>query len=383
MRVLYRGWGRPKILVPVLIPVLAAVALAGWRLAQTPPAVVRTEVVGRGHIEDVVLASAVMWPWSQLDVGAQVSGQLRRLNVEPGQKVRRGELLAEIDPVLAANELKVSASVLTGQRAQRAGKLAQWQQAAAEAARQSRLLAGDHTSHREAESAQAAAAALHAEIAALDAAIAQTRVRIDSNRTSLAYTRIVAPIDGEVLTVSTQQGQTVIAAQQAPTILRLADLSRMKVRALVSEADIMRIRPGLKVYFSMLGTPEQRQYAVLQQILPAPEKINNAMFYHAVFHVANPDGRFRSEMSVQVGIVLAEAAGALLVPTSALEGGAGDYRVRVKGADGRIESRKVKPGIRAPMRTQILAGVAEGEHVVVPEPAEQGVGISVSMGAGA
>jgi macrolide-specific efflux system membrane fusion protein len=364
---LHRIRQRPKTVAVAVVLGLAVVAAGAWRAARAPVPAVHTVAVVRGAIEDVVLANGVLTPWRQVDVGAQASGQLRRIHVEPGQTVKQGQLLAEIDPTLAGNELKLAQSVLAGQLAQRRGKLAQRRQALAEAVRQRRLLTGAHTSQREAEAAEAGLASVNAALDELDAAIAQTRIRIDSGRATLAYTRIAAPMDGVVVSVSTQQGQTVIAAQQAPTILQLADLSRMKVRAQVSEADVSRLRPGLKAYFSMLGAPAKRRYGTVHQILPAAEKINSAVFYNAVFHVDNADGSLRSEMTAQVGIVLAEAANALIVPTAALEGDAAAPTVRVLGRDGRVIVRAIRTGIRAATRTQVLAGLSEGERVVVSE----------------
>jgi macrolide-specific efflux system membrane fusion protein len=366
--------------------VLFALLLLGlalfWRPLKSAPPVYLSEMVGQGDIEDAVLASGVLQPIARVEVGAQVSGQLKSLKVKLGERVLKGQLLAEIDPSLALNDQKVAMTELGGLLAQRDGVAADLTQAQEEAGRQDVLRAGAASSDKEWRRAQTQLALRRSALAELDARIARSRLQIDRQRTELAYRRITAPMTGEVLTIDTREGQTVIAAQQAPKILTLGDLSRMVVWAQVSEADIVRIRTGQRAYFSLLGSPLRRHYGVVREIQPAPEKINNAMFYRVLFDVENPDRALRTEMSAQVGIVQGEIKHGLILPLSALgeQGADGRYQVRVLAADGAALRRQVRIGLKGRTHAQVLDGLRAGERVVTSEPDDARLGVTLSVG---
>ena len=149
----------------------------------------------------------------------------------------------------------------------------------------------------------------------------------------------MAPIDGDVVSINTLEGQTVVASFQVPTLMKLADLSTMTVKAQVSEADVVRVKAGLPVYFTILGDPDTRYHGTLRAVQPSPEKINNAVFFNALFDVPNPERTLRVDMTAQVAIMLGEAKQALTVPLTAL--GARDkdgrHEVRVLLPDQRVE----------------------------------------------
>ncbi|SQA96399.1 Macrolide-specific efflux protein macA precursor [Cedecea neteri] len=146
---------------------------------------------------------------------------------------------------------------------------------------------------------------------------------------NLEFTRIVAPMAGEVTQITTLQGQTVIAAQQAPNILTLADLSTMLVKAQVSEADVIHLKPGQKAWFTVLGDPMTRYEGVLKDILPTPDKVNEAIFYNARFEVPNPNGILRLDMTAQVHIQLGGVKDVLTIPLAALGEPIGDNRYNI------------------------------------------------------
>jgi len=353
---------------------------------ETPAPVYLSEKVERGSIEDAVLASGVLQPIRKVEVGAQVSGQLKTLKVALGERVRVGQLLAEIDPALALTDLRIQRAELDALRAQQRGASAKLARAEREFARQERLRRDEVSSDKEWQSAVEARDSALADEAMFKARIAQARYKIERQRTELTYTRISAPIDGEVLKIDTKQGQTVISAQQAPKILTLGDLSRMEVWAQVSEADIVRIRPGLRAYFSLLGSPEKRHYGIVREIQPSPEKINNAMFYNVLFDVENPDRSLRIEMTAQVAVVLSQVSNSLQVPLSALGKQADDgrYPVRVLPGTGPgtgiAQQRMITVGVMSRTHAQVLSGLQEGERIITSPPDESGAGISISMG---
>jgi len=226
-----------------------------------------------------------------------------------------------------------------------------------------------------------------AELAALDAKLKKARIEVEKAQARVGYTRIVAPMDGEVVALVAQEGQTVISEQQAPVILKLADLDTMTVKAQVSEADVLRVAPGQPVYFTILGDPDTRHKGKLRAVEPAPHDFadvqsglsggtagsskssrpNSAVFYNALFEVANPDHRLRIAMTAQVSIVLGTASLALNVPASAIgpKGADGSHAVRVLYRDGRVETRNVRIGINNNIKAEVLTGLYEGERVIV------------------
>ncbi|MCA8155906.1 macrolide transporter subunit MacA [Burkholderia contaminans] len=340
--------------------------------------------VSRGDLENAVLATGALQAFRQVDVGAQVSGQLKSLKVRLGDKVTKGQWLAEIDPVISENALRQARASEESLRAQQQSTAAQLTQAELAFKRQQAMLPDDATSRESFEAARATLDVQRATLASLAAQIRSARIQIETAQANLGYTRIVAPIDGEVVAVVTQEGQTVIAQQQAPVILKLADLDTMTVKAQVSEADVIRVRAGQTAYFTILGEPDKRHYGKLRAIEPAPQnyaeaqsplgggsKPNSAVFYNALFEVPNPEHRLRISMTAQVSIVLSNARNALSIPAAALgeKRKDGTYAVRVLRADGSTEARNVRIGINNNVRVEVLAGLKDGERVVIGDAA--------------
>ncbi|SDV47388.1 efflux RND transporter periplasmic adaptor subunit [Chitinasiproducens palmae] len=367
-----------------MLAAAACVALASIWLRSKPAQQYLSAPVQRGDLERVVLATGTLQAYRQVDVGAQVSGQLKTLKVALGDTVRQGQWLAEIDPVIPRNALRQAQSNVARLLAERRATAARLTRAAAGLRRHRRLRDLDSTSGQEFDAARAERDVERANLAALDAQIGAARIEVESARASLGYTRIVAPIDGRVVAVVTQEGQTVIAQQQAPVILKLADLDTMTVKAQISEADVIRVRPGQTVYFTILGEPDTRHYARLRAIEPAPQNIlevqnpvggstrpSTAVFYNALFEVPNPDHRLRIAMTAQVGVLLGAARGVLTVPVGALGApGVRDDRhpVRVLDAAGEVSTRWVRTGMDDGTRVEVRDGLREGERVVIDTP---------------
>lgn len=377
-----------------IVGTLIVVAAAGWAVkARWFPAKavsVVTSPVKRGDIEETVLATGILKPVKMVAVGAQVSGRVISLKVAVGQEVRRGDLIAQIDPVTKQNDLRTSEASLDNTRAQKVEKEATLVQAEAALARQQITLAQKASSRADFETAEATVKQTRAQIAALDAQIMQAVVSVETARVNLDYTRITAPIDGTVLAVVTQEGQTVNAVQSAPTIVVLGQVEVMTIRAEISEVDVIKVRPGQTVYFNILGDPDRRYAAALDSIEPAPESIKNdssfsststtststssssssttsAIYYNGIFRAPNADGRLLTYMTAEVHIVVAEAKNALTVPSAALaqRQSDGSYLVQVADAAGAVSSRPVRIGINNKLMAEVLSGLAENEQVVV------------------
>ncbi|MGR4972804.1 macrolide transporter subunit MacA [Pseudomonas sp. LARHCG127] len=365
--------------------VLVLVVVAGliFYSAQSPgkPPEYLTAMVERTDIENAVLASGTLQGVKQVDVGAQVSGQLKSLKVKLGDKVKKGQWLAEIDPMLAQNSLRQALVNEENLVAKRQATAAQLKDAKATYDRYKKLQPDDAISKQEYETAESNYRVEEANLLSLNAQIKDARIQVETARVNLAYTHIVAPIDGYVVGVVTQEGQTVIAEQLAPVLLKLADLDTMTVKAQVSEADVIHIVPGQEVYFTILGESEKRYYAKLRGTEPAPQnfletqnagtaKQNTAVFYNSLFDVPNPDHRLRISMTAQVRIVLDKAKDVLTVPVAALgaKNQDGSYVIRVLDAEGKAQPRNVNMGINNNVRVEIKDGLAEGDKVVIGEP---------------
>jgi macrolide-specific efflux system membrane fusion protein len=357
-----------------------------------------TATVERGDLENAVLATGTLQAFRQVDVGAQVSGQIRSLKVALGDKVEKGQSLAEIDPVISLNALRQARATVEDLAARKRATAALLAQAELALRRQEQMLSASATSRQDYEAARSALDVQRANLASLEAQIRSARIQIETAQANLAYTRIVAPIDGEVVAIVTQEGQTVIAQQQAPVILRLADLDTMTVKAQISEADVIRVHPGQPVYFTILGDPDKRYYGKLRAVEPAPQsfgEIQNAtggaaggsskpgaaIFYNALFEVPNPDHRLRIAMTAQVSAVLDSVRDALNIPVAALGEKAPDgrYMVRVLGADGKIAERRIRVGINTGVKAEVLDGLMLGERVVTGHAIDSS-GTSLTVG---
>ncbi|PIF73120.1 macrolide-specific efflux system membrane fusion protein [Variovorax sp. 54] len=354
-----------KLLVGLALLIVLAVATFFW-LSPPKKSDYLTATVQRSDLENAVLATGVLQAFKQVEVGAQVSGQLKSLKVVLGQTVKKGDWLAEIDPVISQNTLAQEQAKLENLQAQKLAKEVRVKQAELTWARQREMLAQDAAARQDLESADTELRALRADAVSLDAQIRQQKLALASAQTNLSYTRIMAPIDGDVVSINTLEGQTVVASFQVPTLMKLADLSTMTVKAQVSEADVVRVKAGLPVYFTILGDPDTRYHGTLRAVQPSPEKINNAVFFNALFDVPNPERTLRVDMTAQVAIMLGEAKQALTVPLTAL--GARDkdgrHEVRVLLPDQRVEKRPVRIGISNNFQAQVLEGLKEGDNVI-------------------
>ncbi|MEZ5934103.1 MAG: efflux RND transporter periplasmic adaptor subunit [Alphaproteobacteria bacterium] len=382
---------KPLALAIGLILLLAIGAGLAWKTwFATPAATVMTSPVVIGDIEKSVLATGILKPSKLVAVGAQVSGRITSVPVELGQKVEEGALLADIDSTTQSNELRTAKAALASMRAQRVEKEASLVLAEQTLARQQRMVAQKAVSQADVESAEAEVKITEAQITALDAEIDEAEVAVETAEANLGYTRITAPIDGTVLALVSQEGQTVNATQSAPTIVILGQLEHMTVRAEISEADVVGVTPGQPVYFTILGEPDQRYEAVLGSIEPAPESItsdssfssstsssstssasssSSAIYYNGIFTVPNPDGRLRTYMTAEVHIVLGRATSVLTMPATALgqRHEDGSYDVVVISDDGRKSTRRVEIGLNDRITAEVRSGLNEGERVVTGE----------------
>lgn len=277
-----------------------------------------TATVQRGDIEDQVSATGSLQPRDYVDVGAQVSGQLRKIHVEVGTEVKEGDLLAEIDAETSMARVDASRAQLRSQQAQMAERELTLSKAERDLQRQKNLAAEEATTAETLQNAETAVKTARVQIQSLKASMEQLQASMRVEEANLKYTKIYAPMAGTVVSITARQGQTLNTNQQAPTLMRIADLSVMTVQTQVSEADVSKLRGGMPVYFTTLGGQGRRWYGELKKIEPTPTVTNNVVLYNALFEVPNNNRSLMTQMTAQVFFVVAEAKDVLVVPMSAL-----------------------------------------------------------------
>lgn len=422
--------------ITLLVLVLIIIALL-WRnlfAGDESDVVYTTESVTRGDIENLVTATGTLQPQDYVDVGAQVSGQLKKLHVEVGSEVKAGDLLADIDATVYAAKVDATRAQLRNQQAQLQEREAQLTLASINFRRQKNLLSEDATTNEAVETAEANLKSAQAQLKSLQAQIQQTESTLRVEAANLDYARIYSPIDGTVVSITSRQGQTLNTNQMAPTIMRIADLSTMTVQTQVSEADIGKLRVEMPVYFTTLGSQGRRWYSKINRIQPTPEVLNNVILYNALFDVPNENRVLMTQMSTQVFFIESQAKDVLLVPMSSVsfapprgdrpqnerpqaERSKGEQAnapqpteeqkaewkkrrdeikegadksshrprpamVKVMSEDGDIEERKVLVGVTNRVQAQIIEGLKEGEKVVSgsSRPSQQKAVTGMGMG---
>lgn len=310
-----------RTLLAVLIVLVLAAGYWGWQKFYGTKNVLETYQVAevqRGDIQDLVTATGTVQPLEYVDVGAQVSGQLKKLHIEVGSVVKEGDLLAEIDPTVLRATVDARRAGLRNQIASKKNQEAQLALANLQYQRQKNLMAADATTRETLQTAEATLRSAQAQTEAIQAQIEQTQSTLRADEANLNYAKIYAPMAGTVVSLTARQGQTLNANQSAPTILRVADLSTMTVQTQVSEAEVGKLRKGMEVYFTTLGSQGRRWYGALRKVEPTPTVTNNVVLYNALFDVPNQNQALMPSMTTQVFFIAATAKDALLVPTAAV-----------------------------------------------------------------
>jgi macrolide-specific efflux system membrane fusion protein len=365
-------------LIAILV-VLAGAGTAGYFVLGTTAKdeVPRTVPVSRGSVEETVLASGTIQASSLVSVGAEVSGRIKSLNVALGDTVKAGDVIAEIDSLNQENEVRAAEASLANVEAQKAIQQASLAQARVALERAEKLSPQKLISDADYQAAQLSVQTAEGQLQAIEAQIQQAEINVDTAKLNLDRTKIVAPSDGTIVAVAVEVGQSVNANNASPTIVKLANLDRMVVKAEISEADVPRVEPGQKVYFTILGDPDTRIEATLRAVEPAPESIaddaasssssSSAIYYNGLFDVDNPDHRLRISMTAQVTIVLRSADDVLTLPASVLtrRDRDGSYAVEVWSPEQEAaEPRQISVGLNNKITAEVTDGLSEGELVV-------------------
>jgi HlyD family secretion protein len=314
-----RRWLRRAIVVLVLVG--AVVGFGAYRRATAPPPPPRftTEAVEKRDIVEQVQSTGSVKPLTEVQVGAQVSGRIVKVFVDFNSKVKKGDILAEIDPSLYGAQVNESSAQLKAAQASLKRSQARLSTAKINLKRLQGLKGEGIASPADVDQAQGDHDVAEADVAAAQAQIAQLRAQLSSARTTLAYSRIYSPIDGVVVNRAIDPGQTVAASFAAPVLFVIAqDLRKMQVLAEIDEADVGKIKEQMKAEVVVDAFPGEKFEGEVTQVRFSPNNAQGVVTYSAVIEVDNPEVKLRPGMTATVTVKTRSVKSTLAVRNSAL-----------------------------------------------------------------
>lgn len=310
-------WRRTWVLIGALA-VIVAVYLTQCRNQDTGP-VYETVVAAHGDVISRVSASGSLSATVTVDVGSQVSGRIQSLNADFNSAVRKGELIAKIDPALYQAAVEQAQANVVAAEGNVERLRAQSDEAARQSARSVQLFAQKIISENDRDSAVSNARAAAAAVSQGRGQLAQAQAALTQARTNLRYTDIISPTDGIVISRAVNVGQTVAASLSAPVIFTIAqDLRAMEVHTNVAESDIGRLKAGMEASFTVDAWPGERFVGKIREIRYAPQVVQNVVTYDAVIDVSNQALKLKPGMTATVTVILDERHDVLRVPNAAL-----------------------------------------------------------------
>ncbi len=346
-----------------------------------------TKKAKKGSFSKKVDATGEIFATELIDVGAQVSGQIKKLYVKLGDQVKKGDMIASIDSSTQQNSIDNKEAQLAIYKAQLESAKVALNIAKTQFDRENALFSKNATSKQEFESAKNTYSANSAKIKELEAQIKQTNIELSTAKINLGYTKITAPRDGTVVSVQVEEGQTVNANQTTPTIVNIADLSHVKMKMQIAEGDITKIKVGTPVEYSILSEPTKKFQTTVSSIDPglttlsdgsygssssskssysSSSSSSSAVYYYAQSIVDNKDGILRIGMTTQNELLIANVEGAIIVPSIGIkkdENGTFVYLLK----DGKPVKTAVKTGIKDNLDTQIISGINEGDEIITSQ----------------
>jgi HlyD family secretion protein len=306
----------------ILIVVILAAAGGGYyyyklRNARPEPVVV-TQPLSRGDVVDTVGATGTLEAVETVDVGTQVSGVVRELYADFNSIVKKGQVIARLDPQLIETQIEQQAANV--QRAE--ADLDRLKVALADARqkleRAQAMSAKQLIPKTDLETAEVNVRSAEAQIKSSEASLTQARAQLNNQRVNLGYTTIIAPIDGIIISRNVDQGQTVASSMNAPTLYVIAaDLTKMQVLANIDEADVGRMRPGQRVTFRVDAFPTDNFVGEVSQVRLQPTTVQNVVTYSTVIAVPNSELKLKPGMTANVNIEIARKNNVLRIPNAA------------------------------------------------------------------
>ncbi|MEJ9333642.1 efflux RND transporter periplasmic adaptor subunit [Gallibacterium anatis] len=361
--------------IAVVLIILAAIYY--FNLQSQPKTTYLTETAKYSDIQQTVVATGTVRSSNRVEVGARVSGKVEKILVKLGQKVKKGELIAELDSITQENTLNSAQAQLAAYKAQLVAAQTAYRVANSNFQRIAKLYKRKASSLDDYENAQNNLDSAKANVEQIQAQIKQSEIEVNTAATNLNYTKITSPIDGTVISIPVSVGQTVNANQTTPTIIQVADLDTMLIKPEISEGDITKIKPGMKVQFTTLAEPDEIYQAEIASVDPAMTTLTdneysesvsdtNAIYYYANVLVPNPEHKLQIGMTTQNTIITAQKQHVLVVPTLAIQKRNGQNSVQILDGD-KVVEKVVQIGLHDDINTEILSGLNEGDNVILSQ----------------
>ncbi|MDK9429519.1 efflux RND transporter periplasmic adaptor subunit [Gallibacterium anatis] len=361
--------------IAVVLIILAAIYY--FNLQSQPKTTYLTETAKYSDIQQTVVATGTVRSSNRVEVGARVSGKVEKILVKLGQKVKKGELIAELDSITQENTLNSAQAQLAAYKAQLVAAQTAYRVANSNFQRIAKLYKRKASSLDDYENVQNNLDSAKANVEQIQAQIKQSEIEVNTAATNLNYTKITSPIDGTVISIPVSVGQTVNANQTTPTIIQVADLDTMLIKPEISEGDITKIKPGMKVQFTTLAEPDEIYQAEIASVDPAMTTLTdneysesvsdtNAIYYYANVLVPNPEHKLQIGMTTQNTIITAQKQHVLVVPTLAIQKRNGQHSVQILDGD-KVVEKVVQIGLHDDINTEILSGLNEGDNVILSQ----------------
>lgn len=368
--------GKKIVFIAILVVIVIAAYLIFFKTEEDRTYV--TFTVKKSDVINSVEASGEIYAQELVDVGAQVSGQIKKLYVNLGDFVKKGQIIAEIDAEVQEIALKQAALQLQSYQAQLKAKQTALRIATDKYSREQQLFAKKATSKDNLQEFEQSVANLTAEVQVLQDNIKKTQLDIDKSKIDLSYAKITSPLDGTVVSVVVEEGQTVNSNQTTPVIVQIADLTKMENRLEVAEGDIALIKTGKEVIYTILSNIKDKRTTVLTQVDPGPTTLSNgsysstsstsssssAVYYYARAKIDNIDNALRIGMTTENTIVIQSAKDVLIVPETAIKKENGKNYVEVKTLLG-SEKKFVEIGVSDSIYREIKSGLKEDDEIII------------------
>lgn len=373
-----------KFIVSIVLIFIAIYFLYGKFFKQEEASKALTTRLEKGSIRGTVTAAGEVYARDLVDVGAQVSGQIKKLYVKVGDKVQKGDMIAQIDSVTQENEIAQQKAQLLIHEANLASAKIVAANAKTQYNRELQLYKRNAASKEAVENAKNSAALKEAEQKQIEAQIEQTKLQLSTAETNFGYTKITAPISGTIVSMPVEEGKTVNSNQTTPTIVKIADLSKMEIKMQIAEGDISKVKVGMDVEYSILSDLDNIKKAKIYKIDPglttlsdgtydktssgssSSSSSDSAIYFYAKMLVDNENDFLKIGMTTENNIIVSEANNTSYLPTSVIKRDAkGDYVTVLNGKE--PEQRYVKTGVSDDLNTEILSGLDEKDEVLIAD----------------
>ncbi len=346
----------------VIIPIIVAAVLGayGYSYVQSHKVTYMTKELSRCTITDVVEASGTINPVNTVSVGSTVSGLMKEIYVDYNSEVKKGQLLAQIDPATFQAQVDQNRAQINNAEANLAKLNAEMVYAEKTYIRYKNLYKKNFVARSELDQAESDYLAKKASIGAQRASIAQSRASYNTAMTNLGYTKIVAPVDGTIISRDIDVGQPVAASFQAPELFTIAqDLTKMQIEVNVSEADIGSVKEGQEVEYTLDGYPDSTFYGKVTQVRLDSTTTSNVVTYTVIVSVNNDDLKLKPGMTANVSIITKRSENVMCAPSVAMK-----YSPEING------QKYKNPGIWVlengkPKRIDIKEGASDDSNVEI------------------